>query len=1124
MQYLNNMSIKNRLFISFFLIFLVFIIFSLISIRYIQYVGKLTKDLYDHPLQVSNAALNANLGVIRMHRSMKDVILSQNEIELDNVIDDVNLQEQLVFEEFTVIREQILGEKGEDLLRETVDLFIDWKKTRDEVISLVVEGERESASLITKGKGAYHVVLLERKIESLTDYARNKAGGFLEDAVNLQNGIVRNLIILIFTVALLLLLLGYFLINGILSNIFLLSTTMTKITTTGELVKADLGGKNELTDMSRDFNNLIDRLEVMFWLKSGQNLLNNEISGELQFNEITAKSINFVSRYTAACTGAIYSYNQDLSLCKLESSFAFVESLHYPYEFKPGEGIPGQVALEMKPILLKNITRGEALGQSGTTSEPPKSIYAVPLVIEEKLIGVLEIASFEELDEIKMEFLDTAASIISISLFTASQRGKIKELLKLSQESNEQLQSQSEELQAMNEEFQHQAEELNLQNIELEVQGRQLEDANRLKSEFLSNMSHELRTPLNSVMALSRVLIMQAKEKLSIDENNYLSIIERNGKHLLNLINDILDLSKIEAGRMNISIKLFSIKSTIGDIFESLKLLAEVKGIKIIVDIPEDLPLIESDELRVHQVLQNIMSNAVKFTTSGKVDISVSWNEKNVFIAIKDSGIGISDKNLPHIFDEFRQIDGSSSRMFEGTGLGLAIANKSIKLLHGKITAESIYGEGTTFNVVLPVKWDVKTELYKQEIEGPPEKLIQNGQQTVLIIDDDPGAVALISKDLVKAGYNTITANSGEKALDLAASYLPSVIILDIVMPKMDGWETLQALKKDPHTADIPVIIGSILDDRETGFALGASGYITKPFTSVVLIDEINKILVSNAKGNKSSKVRKSSKNARILLVEDNESAVIQVKSILENAGFIVDVAIDGEEALIYINKTIPDGIILDLMMPGVDGYEVLKKLRENPDTSDVPVTILTAKDLAKEDFNNLSSGNIQTYIQKGDIDREDLLLQTNKMIGLVPEKKEFPMVKKKLKTTGEKRNIPIILVIEDNPDNMTTIKAILKTKYEIIEAIDGKTGMEAILTEEPDLILLDMTLPVMDGFQLVRKIKSDKRVSKIPVIALTALAMKGDKEGILKAGCDDYISKPIEFEVLLNKVSSWIK
>ncbi|MFK5952882.1 MAG: response regulator, partial [Desulfobacterium sp.] len=817
-------------------------------------------------------------------------------------------------------------------------------------------------------------------------------------------------------------------------------------------------------------------------------------------------------------------------------------------------------------------------------------------------------------------------------------------------------------------------EELQEQNLELGAQRVQVEEANRLKSEFLSNMSHELRTPLNSVMALSRVLVMQAREKLSDEEINYLEIIERNGKNLLALINDILDLSKIEAGRMEVSPKPFQISSTIDTIMERLTPLAREKGIELHMTLPDALPQVNSDENRVHQILQNLISNAVKFTQQGKVSISMEQAGQTIHLMVSDTGIGISKNHLPHIFEEFRQVDGTSSRSYEGTGLGLAIASKAAEMLGGNIDVRSTLGQGSTFTLTLPL-------VYRESTPAPlPEPLAiqplaetQPTRKTILVVDDEPKSLTMISNYLSREGYNIITATSGQEALQLAQSHRPFAITLDVIMPEMDGFEVLQHLKQTTETKDIPVIMVSMSNDRATGMALGAVGYISKPVNRDLLIAEINSlcgpwahsilivedneielkemarkieqegmqaiqaqngkicmeilqrhkpdalvldlimpemngfevlekirsnpdtrnlpVIVVTAKslsmeekqilsGKASLILEKSEMTStallnlikkilttiespgntlktvenrnRLLLVEDNDAAIIQVEMFLKGQGYIVDVARGGQEALDYMLKTIPDGIIMDLMMPEIDGFQVLEKMRGTQATANTPVLILTARDLTPEDLSNLSANNVQQLVQKGDIDPQGLLSKIQTMLGKSPvmdnqsskahtQPSPPKSAPRDLESTphedepqhngadpapGKENTIQrsSVLIVEDNPDNMITLKAILQNQYTLLQAIDGKKGLQMALTTQPDLILLDMSLPEMDGFSVVKRIKEDPEAAHIPVIALTAHAMKGDREKTILAGCDDYLSKPIDPEKIMILINKWLE
>ncbi|MFH2092176.1 MAG: response regulator [Pseudomonadota bacterium] len=1277
MTVLNNFTIRTRMTFAFILIIALFMVFGYISLLQMNTLSQLTATIYKHPLQVSNASLRARAGVISMHGFMRDVSIADTPMDVHIAIKNVQDQEQLVYKNLEIIQQLILGEEGRLLIEDTINLFAGWKPIRVEVEEFILKGDRKTAANIIKGKDTDYVDRLDRRMLELTSYALNKADEFMADAQTTKTQIITNLVFFIALLTGLIFTIGLLMSSSIMSNFSSLQQTMARITQTGKFEKANLIGNNEITLMAGYFNGLIERLEELFWLGKGENILNQKLSGNLTCDEISVQGIEITSRYVDACAGAIYRCIPENGRCELAASYAMGKGKLFSPAFKPGQGIVGQVASQKKSILLQNISSEDAIGESGTLSRPPAAIFAIPLIFKGTLLGVLEIASFEPITKIKQTFLITAGKIISLMLQTATQNDRIKDLLKTAQEANEklqtqteELQAQAEELQALNQEFQQQSNELQEQNRELETQRQKVEESNRLKSEFLSNMSHELRTPLNSVNALSRVLIVQTKHKLSDEEINYLEIIERNGKHLLYLINDILDLSKIEAGRMDLNPTCFSIASLIDNIMESIAPLACGKNILLEKQISNDLPDIESDESRVHQILQNIISNAVKFTDRGSVVISAQKTQDNITIVIKDTGIGIPSEDHAAIFEEFRQVDGASTRKFEGTGLGLAIASKAARLLGGAIHVTSTPGIGSEFMVSLPIvftghrkeKYVKEKHVFEKTIARPGKKTDDRQNKTILIVDDDPAILETISTAFSDEGYHTLTATSGARAIELAREHQPFAITLDIIMPEMDGWEVLNALKHDPSTSGIPVIVISSSDEKDTGFALGAVGYISKPVCKDMLIREINKIygylpssvlvvddndidrthiarilvsegmkvlqadsgkncltiletvlpdilildlmmpemdgfellkslrshpatenlpvivvtakdltpdekekleqqvssilvksnatatqLILNIKkiltriGKKGLIPHRTRTNAvtldqksirqmnRILMVEDNDAAIIQVKSVLEARGITVDVAHDGQQALDYVQHTIPEGIILDLMMPDIDGFQVLETIRSTPVTRKIPVLILTAKDLTEDDLNRLSSNNIQQLVQKGDVDKEELVNKVRQMLsiaapcGCEPKTLSPDATIFRPPSPSRENGLPVILVVEDNPDNMATLKAVIEKKNIIREAIDGEQAIQMAMQLIPDLILLDMSLPGMDGFSVMTALKKNKTTANIPVVAITAQAMKGDKEKILAAGCDDYIAKPIDPETIMNTINSWI-
>jgi CheY-like chemotaxis protein len=1067
-----------------------------------------------------------------------------------------------------------------------------------------------------------------------------------------------------------------FVSNSISKPVVALNKAAQKIGAGDFSIRNQINSADELGSLAHEFNKMAELTESRIKINKGISDISETMIGRSGIQEFGKSLLRRLMKITDANMSTFYILNEASMEYEHFASVGANEDMLKPFSAMNPQGEFGNVLSTKNIFHLQNIPTDTIFRFNTVVGEAiPKEIITIPIIVEESTIAIISLVNIQKFSKDSLEILQHSWVSIntSYSNLIANERTRIlaEHLGRINQQleaQSEELQDQAEELQDQAAELQQNSEELLEQNIELDAQRKQVESANKLKSEFLSNMSHELRTPLNSIMALSRVLMLQASKKLSEEENNYLEIVERNGKRLLALINDILDLSKIEAGKIEIEPKPFSLSSFLTIIKENMQGLAEQKGLSLSLNIPDGINQIETDELRLHQVLTNIVGNAVKFTDKGTVAIVVRHNLEHTFIEVKDSGIGIAAEELPYIFDEFRQVDGTSSRHYEGTGLGLAIARKMMNILGGEIKAESELGKGSIFTITIPIKWHEEFQISQSsQFENTN---ISSGQNTILVVDDDPKTVKLISEYLLEAGYKTITTTSGKEALKLAEFHQPFAITLDIIMEDMDGWEVLQKLKSNLRTQDIPVIVVSVSDDRDTGIALGAVGFINKPVNKHILISQIKEIIKlpdsvmivddnefeltqiskiiesqnikpilasggkeclkllevknpdilildlmmpgmdgftvleeirkkketqnlpviivtakdlnkeekSRLSGNVSALITKSQVNpenllreikriimelertkkihisenqdptTRILLVEDNPEAIIQVKTVLEKEHYTVDVASGGRQALDYMKYNHPDGIILDLMMPDIDGFEVLEQLRATEKSKKTPVLILTAKDLTRK----LSANHIQQLIHKGDVDIDGLIYKVKLMLGnepklsssklqvssskekenLKPEtytlsarpersRREVEVQNLKPETSNLKLTTDLlnILIVEDNLDNMTTIKAILKGKYNITEALDGEIGLMKAQSEKPDLILLDMSLPKVSGTKVIKMLKADNETKNIPLIAVTAQAMKGDKENFLKSGCDGYVSKPIDHLELIAEI-----
>lgn len=502
--------------------------------------------------------------------------------------------------------------------------------------------------------------------------------------------------------------------------------------------------------------------------------------------------------------------------------------------------------------------------------------------------------------------------------------------------------------------------ELELMNEKLQESNIKIKESDRLKSEFLTRMSHELRTPLNAILGFSGILLSGIEGDLSEPVKDDVKRIENSGKHLLNLINNILDLSKIESGKMELHKEYVDIKDIIQEVISTTVSLVKEKGLDIKEEIDQDIPLIFVDKTRISQVIMNLISNAIKFTEAGYITVQARNREKEILLSISDTGIGIAEENIKKVFEEFSELAGVSGRYISSTGLGMAISKKFIEMHGGNIWVESIVGEGSTFHFTIPLaeqKIEDKAIEEEKDIyeEGPA---VTTKLKTVLIVDDDPQVVSLYNRYLEKEGYKTIDVQLPEKVLETAKTVIPDVIILDILMPQRSGWEIIEELKKSPVTNKIPVIICSIVDEKNRGFALGATAYLIKPITKGELITVLNKI---------------EQKMKNILIVDDNENDVKLIGKMLQPEGYQIYSAYSGEEGIKKIKAMPPDLIILDLMMPRVDGFAVIEELRSHKSLRHIPVIIITAKGLSEANIGEFQD-NVKKLFHKGYFTKGELV------------------------------------------------------------------------------------------------------------------------------------------------------
>jgi signal transduction histidine kinase/CheY-like chemotaxis protein len=516
--------------------------------------------------------------------------------------------------------------------------------------------------------------------------------------------------------------------------------------------------------------------------------------------------------------------------------------------------------------------------------------------------------------------------------------------------------------------------ELEVANRELQIANVKIREADRLKSEFLANMSHELRTPMNAIIGFTRLVRRKSADLLPARQLENLEKVEISANQLLALINDILDLSKIEAGKMSVNIMPFEFMTLVDTCFSTVEPMIKEGRVQLIKEVPEDLPEMLSDQDKLKQIIINLLSNALKFTEKGEVKLSAAVEDASLKIAVSDTGTGMPADALEYIFDEFRQVDGSSTREHGGTGLGLSITKKLTHILGGTIEAGSVEGKGSTFTVIFPLvqkdeKLPAETVAFKEEQDLP---IMAKDKKTLLAIDDDPNSLLLLKQNLEDEGYYVVGALSADEGIQKTAEIKPFAITLDILMPKKDGWEVLNHLKADPATRDIPVIVLSIIDNKELGFSLGAFDYLVKPLEKEAILSALQRIPDIPGK--------------RVLVVEDEPNTMDLLAQILQDEGYQVKAAYNGKEALHVLEATPQDIIVLDLLMPEMDGFEVIQKIKANQSWKHIPIIVVTAKDLSDADWEFLRR-SVDRIIQKSGLSEKSLM---NEIQGLLLEHDAF--------------------------------------------------------------------------------------------------------------------------------------
>jgi len=946
--------------------------------------------------------------------------------------------------------------------------------------------------------------------------------------------------------------------------------------------------RDGLGSLATSVNTMAESLENSFtilnnneWRQTGLAILNEKLVGNKSLNKITKDTLSHLIEYGKCQTGAIYLMEN--GKLRLQSAYGLEERMLKP--FNSGEGMVGQVFETGKEKLFENIDDNNYLLSFSNGQIKIKHILLLPIYYETKPIGIIELGCTHKFGDQDLDFFKDCSKNIGIAIFAAETRQQVQKLLEETQSQSEELQAQHSELENLNteleiqtqklqaseEELKVQQEELLQSNQELEERSKLLEEKNHLivernleiqqkaeelalstkyKSEFLANMSHELRTPLNSILLLSRLMAENPDENLNEEQVESAKVIQSSGNGLLSLIDEILDLSKIEAGKMDLDYQKVQTNDIVNDLKSLFNPIIKEKDLEFKVSIaPDASSYLETDRMKVDQILKNLISNAIKFTTYGSVDLKIENdvnNDNNIIFSVTDTGIGIAPEKQKLVFEAFQQADGSTKRKFGGTGLGLSISRELARLLGGKIELVSEESKGSTFSLIIP-KFKIDIEISKpltdelmDEISSDVEEIgrIENStaayladtipddisddrnnitpeDKVILIVEDDTSFAKELLKFTRKQNYKGIVIVRGDLASEFAEKYLPLAILLDIQLPIKDGWQVMEEIKRNPKTRHIPVHIMSSLKVKKESLLKGAVDFINKPVALEqmgLMFKKIEDALNRHPK--------------KVLIVEENPKHATALSYFLSNFNINSEIKNSINESVEALLSSEVDCVILDMGVPDKAGYETLEAIKQNVGLENLPIIIFTGKNLSKSEELKIKQ-YADSIVIKTAHSYQRILDEVGLFLHLVEEKKSETTKRKsnKLGLLNEVLKDKTVLIADDDVRNIFSLtKALEKHHMNVISAIDGKEALSQLENHpEVNIVLMDMMMPEMDGYETTTRIRQHPKFKKLPIMAVTAKAMSGDREKCIVAGASDYISKPVDIDQLLSLLRVWL-
>ncbi|MBB6273698.1 signal transduction histidine kinase/DNA-binding response OmpR family regulator/CHASE3 domain sensor protein/HAMP domain-containing protein [Pedobacter cryoconitis] len=951
------------------------------------------------------------------------------------------------------------------------------------------------------------------------------------------------------------------------------------------LIRLDELAEDGLGRLAVSLNSMAESLQYSFslladkeWLQSGIANLNDKMVGEKNVEMLANDILENIIQHTDAQIAAFYILEED-RLLHLRGSYALNADQRRD-TLKQGEGLVGQALKSGKQLLLNDIPDGELTISYAAGNTKPKNIVAIPIVRDKVIVGVMEFGSLNTFSQLQLDFFNNISTNIGVAVHVAQNRKRLQDFLEETQAQAEELQAQHSELEGLNAELEAQTqkiqtseEELRVQqeellqsnqeleerttlleeknqmihehNMEIQQKSEQLEQSTKYKSEFLANMSHELRTPLNSILLLSK--LMSDNEELDPEYIEYAEVIQSSGQGLLGLIDEILDLSKIEAGKMKLELADISLTEVSSDMRSLFNPIAKNKNLEFRIEMEEEGLKLHTDKMRLEQILKNLLSNAIKFTAKGSVILNIKGDLANnaMIFKVTDTGIGIPIAKQGLVFEAFQQADGSTRRKFGGTGLGLSISRELAKLLGGEIELNSAENAGSTFILTLPVDGiaaeleeeinaaydytdisEIETEESRlperftvdhipQEIEDDRANIVK-GDKIILIIEDDTAFAKALLNFTRKRNYKGVVAVRGDIGIDLANHYKPLAILLDIQLPVKDGWQVMEELKANPATRPIPVHIMSSLEVKKESLLKGAVDFINKPIALEHMQQIFQKLEHALSRHPK-----------KVLIVEENEQHAKALSYFLSNHDIQTEVVNNVVQSVDALHRKEVDCVILDMGIPDKNAYLTLETIKKSHGLENLPIIIFTGKNLSQGEERRIKQ-YADSIVVKTAHSYQRILDEAGLFLHLVEEKSIESKTKKAKETLGglyEVLHNKTVLIADDDVRNIFSLtKALEQHKMKVLAATDGKEAL-SLLKDNPsvDIVLMDMMMPEMDGYESTKEIRKINAFKHLPVLAVTAKAMMGDREKCIAAGASDYISKPVDVDQLISLLRVWL-